>query len=100
MKTKIWTDFQICISAPLNQPSCGIKKRFIFYKGTRFESSSCIAAFFMILVFGALQVFFVILIMGIMLKNTCKTAKNLCLPSIFFRAMGIHFPQNGESEFQ
>ena len=47
----------------------------------------------MILIFGALQLFFIILIIRITLKNTCKAAKKLCFPSIFSVLWEFIFPE-------
>ena len=47
----------------------------------------------MILIVGAWQLFLIILIMRMMLKNTSKAAKNLCFPSIFSVLLKFIFPK-------
>ena len=54
------------------------------------KSSSCNAVVFTISIFTALQEFFNILFIRIMLKNTCKAAK-ICVFPFLFLTMGFLF---------
>ena len=62
------------------------------------KSSSCNAVVFTISIFTALQEFFNILFIRIMLKNTCKAAK-ICVFPFLFLTIGIPFLQNTESAY-